>query len=184
MPRVARPPEPAPGHGRTIAGMWLRRAFYGWLIPSAFLLPLWLLIGWAIAGAGAWAFLWVLFIAIPSVLVGQLVLTLLVRARGSARAARAVSWWDVGGFTLWHALTISLGFFNEAWWAPVFLLTLFVGAGLVWLEVWQLLRELRSSRFLLRTSEGMAYVPPAGPAPRPRRPEDVIVITERTPPAS
>ena len=103
--------------------MWVRRAFYGWLIPAAFLLPLWLLVGWGVFNAGGWAFLWVLFLAIPSVFIGQLVLTLLVRARGTVRAERAVSWWDVLGFTVWHCLTIALGFFNQAWWAPVMVLT-------------------------------------------------------------
>src|SRR5690349_9998248 len=70
--------EDAPGHAepvprrsdrRTIGAMWLRRAFYGWLFPAAFLLPLWLLIGWAVFNAGGWAFLWVLFLAIPAVFI-------------------------------------------------------------------------------------------------------------------
>ena len=26
--------------------MWLRRAYYGWMIPAAFVLPLWLFVGW------------------------------------------------------------------------------------------------------------------------------------------
>jgi len=162
--------------------MWLRRGFYGWLFPAAFLLPLWLLVGWGVFDAGAWAFLWVLFLAIPSVFFGQLILTLLVRARGSVRTRRAVSWWDVLGFTVWHALTISLGFFDQAWWAPVMVLTVFVAVGLFWLELWQLWREARPSRLLLRTTEGVAYVPPPQSTAPPRRPEDVIVITERTPP--
>ena len=75
--------------------MWLRRAYYGWMIPAAFVLPLWLFVGWIAFNAGAWALLWVLLMAIPSVLIGQLVLTLLVRARPTARSERAVSWWDV-----------------------------------------------------------------------------------------
>ena len=99
--------------------MWLRRAFYGWLIPAAFLLPLWLLIGWGVFNAGGWAFLWVLFLAIPGVFLWQLLLTLLVRARGTVRLHRAVSWWDVLGFAVWHLLVISLGFFDPAWWAAV-----------------------------------------------------------------
>ena len=33
---------------RSIEGMWLRQAFFRWLIPAAFLLPLWLLIGWIV----------------------------------------------------------------------------------------------------------------------------------------
>ncbi|OJU69960.1 MFS transporter permease [Microbacterium sp.] len=143
--------------------MWLRRAFFGWLFPAAFLLPLWLLVGWGVFNAGGWAFLWVLLLAIPSVFVGQLVLALLVRARGTVRARRAVSWWDVAGFTVWHGLTISLGFFAQSWWAPVMILTVFVGVGLVWLELWQLWREARPLR-LLRTSEGLGYIPPPTPA--------------------
>lgn len=138
--------------------MWLRRAFFGWLFPAAFLLPLWLLVGWGVFNAGGWAFLWVLLIAIPSVFIGQLVLTLLVRARGTVRAQRAVSWWDVAGFTVWHLLAISLGLFVESWWAPVMILTVFVGVALVWLELWQLWREARPMR-LLQTSEGIGYIP-------------------------
>jgi hypothetical protein len=86
MPRGAVNGTTALHGGRTIRGMWLRRAFFGWLIPAAFLLPLWLLIGWAVFNAGGWAFLWVLFLAIPGVFLWQLLLTLLVRARGTVRA--------------------------------------------------------------------------------------------------
>ncbi|MEN2740729.1 MFS transporter permease [Microbacterium sp. X-17] len=162
--------------------MWLRRAFFGWLTPAAFLLPLWLFVGWLLFNAGGWAFLWVLFLAIPSVFGGQLILTLLVRARPSVRSTRAVSWWDVLGFTIWHCLTISLGFYNQAWWAPVFILTMFVGVGMIWLELWQLLREVRSAgRVVLRTTEGVAYTPPPRQAPPPP-PDDIIIITEKTPP--
>lgn len=162
--------------------MWLRRAFFGWLIPAAFVLPLWLLVGWAVFNAGGWAFLWVLFLAIPGVFLWQLLLTLLVRARGTVRAHRAVSWWDVLGFTVWHLLVISLGFFAEAWWAPVMVLAILAGVALFWLELWQLWSEARPSRFLLHSTEGVAYIPPAE---KDRAAEqDVIVITERqSPPA-
>lgn len=159
--------------------MWLRRAFYGWLIPAAFLLPLWLLVGWAVFDAGGWAFVWVLFIAIPSVFLGQLVLTLLVRARGTVRAQRAVSWSDVGGFALWHVLTIALGFFNPAWWLPVFILTIVVAIGLFWLELWQLWREARPSGMVLHATDGMAYIPPPAPRVTTESVDDVIVITEK-----
>ncbi|SDH16695.1 hypothetical protein SAMN04489810_2285 [Microbacterium pygmaeum] len=162
----------------------MRRAFFVWLIPAAFLLPLWLLVGWGVFNAGGWAFLWVLLIAIPSVFIGQLVLTLLVRARGTVRAERAVSWWDVLGFSVWHLLTISLGFFNQAWWAPAMVVTVIVGLALFWLELWQLWREARPSALLLRTTQGLGYIPaPAeGPAPEAAQSErDVIVITERPP---
>ncbi|MEV8266321.1 MFS transporter permease [Microbacterium sp. NPDC076911] len=165
--------------------MWLRRAFYSWLIPAAFLLPLWLFVGWGVFNAGGWAFLWVLLIAVPSVFLGQLLLTLLVRARGTVRAQRAVSWWDVLGFSIWHLLTISLGFYAQAWWAPVFVLTVFVAVGLFWLELWQLWREAQPARMVLRTEEGVAYLRPATQPNSESAPSDeaVFVINEN-PPAS
>lgn len=119
--------------------MWLREAFFRWLIPAAFVLPLWLLIGWGVFSGGGWAFLF-LFIGIPSVFVGQLLLTLLVRARPSVRVSRAVSWWDVAGFGLWHALTIAVGFY-PSWFAPALTLAIIVGIGVVWSSLWQLWRE-------------------------------------------
>nr|BFF11677.1 hypothetical protein GCM10025699_29800 [Microbacterium flavescens] len=61
--------------------MVLRRGFFGWLIPAAFVLPLWLFVGWIVSGAGGWAFLWMVF-AIPGVFLWQLLLSVLVRARG------------------------------------------------------------------------------------------------------
>ena len=165
--------------------MSLRRVFFGWLIPAAFVLPLWLLFGWGIFNAGGWAFLWVLFLAIPGVFIWQLVLTLLVRARGTVRASRAVSWWDVLGFTVWHALVISLGFFVQDWWAPAMVTAIIVGLGLFWLELWQLWREAKPTATILHTTEGVAYLAPANQAP-PRsdsaQPE-VIVITEKSNPA-
>jgi len=164
--------------------MWLRRAFFGWLIPAAFVLPLWLLVGWVIAGAGGWAFLWVLFLAIPGVFLWQLLLTLLVRARGTVRAQRAVSWWDVLGFGVWHLLVISLGFFAEAWWAPVMVVTVLVGVSLFWLVLWQLWDEARPSRFVLRSTDGVAFIPPPAASDRAASPQEVIIVTERQTPAS
>ncbi len=156
--------------------MWLRRGFFGWLIPAAFVLPLWLLIGWAVSGAGGWALLWVV-LAIPGVLVWQLILTLLARARATVRAHRAVSWWDVAGFATWHALVASLGFFGAAWWAPILVLALIVGIVLFWLQLWQLWREARPSLSLRRFRGGLESIP----APEERTapaPSGVFVVTE------
>ncbi|MFC6324696.1 MFS transporter permease [Microbacterium koreense] len=165
--------------GRTIEGMWLRRAFFGWLIPAAFVLPLWMFVGWIAFDAGGWALLWVLLLAMPGLFVWQLVLSLLVRARGTVRAGRAVSWWDVLGFTVWHALVISLGFFDPAWWAPALVVAIVAGLALFWLELWQLWREARPSAVLLRTSDGLGYIPPSeSPRAEPDA-HDVFIVTER-----
>lgn len=158
--------------------MWLRRAFNGWLIPAAFLLPLWLFVGSLVFRPGGWLVLWMV-IAIPVVFIGELVLTFLVRARGTVRAHRALSWWDVLGFTVWHGLIISLGFYDESWFGPALIAATVVGIGLFWLTLWQLLREAKPSGMVMYTTEGVAYMPPAReqtsrPAPDP----DVIVLTE------
>jgi hypothetical protein len=163
--------------------MWLRRGFFGWMIPAAFVLPLWLFVGWIVAGANGWAFVWMLF-AVPGVFLWQLLLTLLVRARGTVRAHRAVSWWDVLGFTVWHLLIVSLGFFNQAWWLPVMITAVLVGVAMFWLELWQLWSEAKPSRLVMHTVDGVAYIPPAEDAPRGDVPEmpDVIIVSEKQEP--
>lgn len=159
--------------------MWLRQAFYRWLIPAAFLLPLWLLIGWIVFGANPWALLWVL-ISAPIVLIGQLVLTLLVRARGTVRAERAVSWADVGVIGGWNVLIVALGVFDSRWWWPLFALTIAVGVAALWTALWQLWREARPASIVLRTADGVGYVPaPAAAAPETPIVDEVIIIREK-----
>jgi hypothetical protein len=161
--------------------MWVRRAFYNWLLPAAFVLPLWLFVGWGVFNAGGWAFLWVLFIAVPSVFVGQLALTLITRSRPSVRAARAVSWTDALGFGLWHALTIALGFYASSWWVPVMVLAVIVGLALVWWQLRLLWSEVRPSTVLLQAQNGAAYIPAAQERMHPRPEADsheVIVVEE------
>lgn len=136
--------------------MVLRRAFYHWMFPAAFLLPLWMFAGGVIFGHGAGAVLWVI-IAIPSLFVGQLVLTLLLRARPSARRTQAVSWWDLGGFTTWHLLTIAIGFFPTGW-GYLLLLAIAAGVALFWLMLWQLWDEARGTLRTVSTAGGASAV--------------------------
>lgn len=158
--------------------MWVRQAFFRWLIPSAFILPLWLLIGWIAFSASGWALLWVLVIAIPSVFLGQLVLTLLIRARGTVRHSREVSWWDVAGIGLWHLLTIGVGFYPQAAFWPLLIGAVVVFLALFWMELWQLFREAKPSA-LLRTGAGVGYIPaPDHAADRVAEP-DVFIVTEK-----
>jgi hypothetical protein len=170
--------------------MWLRRAFFHWLIPAAFVLPVWLLVGWGVFQGGAGPFLWVLFIAVPSVFLGQLLLTLLVRARPTVRAQRAVSWWDVAGFGLWHVLTVAVGFFGP-WFAPLLGGAIVVAIALFWLSLWQLWSEARfgTVRIVSRYSTVGGAATGAEPswdgvrAARESAPEgDVIVLSENAPP--
>ena len=87
------------------------------------------------------------------------------------------------GFAVWHLMVISLGFFNQAWWAPVMVVTVLVGVGLFWLELWQLWSEAKPTRMVLRTSGGVSYLPPMY-SETSDEPQEVIVITEKQrPPA-
>ncbi len=159
--------------------MWLRRAFFHWLLPAAFLLPLWLVVGWAVSDAGGWVFLWVLFVAVPSVFVGQLVTTLLVRARGTVRHGRAVSWWDVLVFGLWHVLTVAVGFYPQGAFWPLLVAAVAAFVGVVWVSLWQLLREARPSLLFAQASSPASFLRGAGgPPPSSRRDESVLIVEE------
>lgn len=160
--------------------MALRSVFYRWLIPGAFVLPFWLFVGWIIFGANALSLVWVL-ISAPIVLVGQLVLSLLIKARPTARAERAVSWTDLGLVGAWNVLVVALGFFANAWWWPVFGVTVAVGIAALWVVLWQLWREARPSGAILRTPEGYGYVPPPTPRTEQPRAAEVIIVEERGP---
>ena len=157
--------------------MWLRRAVFRWLLPAAFLLPLWLVVGWAVF-QGGWAILWVLFIAVPSVLVGQLALTLLTRSRPSVRAERAVSWLDVAGFTAWHALTVAVGCFIDGAFGWLLIAAILVGLGLVRLQVWQLWAELRGSGVGIRETVTRSQVRPGSERATTSRQPEVIIVEE------
>lgn len=128
--------------------MALRRIFSRWLWPAAFVLPLWLLVGWGISGAGGWAFLWVLFVALPSVFIAQSAFTLLNRARPSVRRTGLVSWADVAAFGVWHLLTVAVGTFNAAWFGLTLAVAIAAALGVLWVQLWQLWRESAPARLL------------------------------------
>ncbi|MBT2475418.1 MFS transporter permease, partial [Microbacterium sp. ISL-103] len=110
--------------------------------------------------------------------VGQLLLTLLTRSRPSVRSDRAVSWWDVGGFTLWHGLTIAVGFFIDGAFGWLLTAAIVVGIGLVWLQLWQLWNEAKGSGARLRETIAWSTVPGVDePTPETRAPE-VFVVRE------
>ena len=157
--------------------MRLRQAFHRWLIPAAFVLPLWLLIGWGVFNAGGWAFLWTLFIAVPSVFVVQLLLTLLVRSRPSVRVDRALSWWDVAGFGAWHALTIAVGFYPEHWFGLLLTGAILAAVGVLWVSLWQLWGEARTGASI-RIQGTAGQGGPRIPTARATDDGDVIIVHE------
>ncbi|MFS2241229.1 MFS transporter permease [Microbacterium sp. OR16] len=158
--------------------MDLRRLFFRWLLPASLALPAWMLIGWAIFGQSGWGLLWVLLMAIPGVLVTQLVLTLLTRSRPSVRAERAVSWLDVAGFTVWHVLTVLVGFFIDG--AFPWLLTgaIVAAVALFWMQIWQLWKEARDAGARLRETLTWSTIAPQQRTGRARNEPDVVIIEE------
>ncbi|MBQ9916944.1 MAG: MFS transporter permease [Microbacterium sp.] len=159
--------------------MVLRRFFLRWLFPAAFLLPLWLFVGWIVFGGGSgWALLW-LFIAAPAVFVTQTLVALLVRGRGTVRLERAASWRDVVGIGLWQVVVIALGLYDSRIFFPLLVLSVVGAFVLLWSSLAQMWNEARAGVALLHTTDGTGYIPPTRGQPRPRVDGDVIVITEK-----
>ena len=161
--------------------MVLRRLFFRWLLPAALVLPAWMLVGWAVFGRSGWGLLWVLLMAIPGVLVTQLVLTLLTRSRPSVRAERAVSWLDVAGFGVWHALTVSVGFFIEGAFPWLLTMAILVAVVLVWTQLWQLWNEARGAGARLRETITWSRIDQQSTTAATPGEPDVIVIEESRP---
>lgn len=121
--------------------MIVRRIFYYWQFIAIGVLPLWLLAGSAIFGAGGWEVLGVTIGAI-ALGVALLVVALLVYARAEVRETRTVSWPDVGVFGLWHALVIA-GVFYAADAPGVWLAAVLAGIVAFWFALWELFDAAR-----------------------------------------
>ena len=124
--------------------MIIRKAFYWWLFPSAVVLPVWLLIGWAAFHQGSgWTFLGLLVLC-PILFVALIAVGGILMARKSVRDARAVSWYDTGLLAGWSASIIAFGFFppGATGWLAVLGVLFFLG--LFWVGLWELVTETRS----------------------------------------
>lgn len=162
--------------------MVLRRLFFRWMFPAAFVLPLWLFVGWIVfSGGSGWALLW-LFVAIPAVFVSQLLLSLLVRARVSVREPLAVSWRDAIGIGLWHLVIVALGLFDSRVFFPLLVLSIAGALVLFWSSLAQVWNEARAAVTVLHATDGAAYIPApqesAQQRPQQRVDGDVIVVSE------
>jgi len=119
----------------------IRRAFYYWQFIAAAVLPLWLVVGWPIFGAGGWKILGV-FVGAVILGLALLLVAVLNFARKDVRRGRIVSWADVAMLTLWHALIVIVGFYADV--APwVSILVIVVGAAACWLSAWELYAAAR-----------------------------------------
>ncbi len=174
--------------------MIIRRAFYYWQFIAAFVLPLWLVIGWPIFGAGGWQ---VFGVALGALILGVslLIVALLFFARKEVRAERSVSWADVGVLSLWHVTIIAVGFYaSSASWLSVVVVV--IGFCAFWFALWELFtaarRRMQAMMHLLeQTAQPRGAFPPAGftepdaghmpspgPTHRPTQDPNVIIVRE------
>ena len=131
--------------------MILRRVFYYWQFVAVGALPLWLMVAASIFGSTAWQVLGATFGAV-AIGFGLLVVSLLILARKEVRAAKAVSWADVGVLTLWHVLIVLMGVYSvTAPWLSV--LVVLVGLGAFWFVLWELFDAART-----RVREALVYI--------------------------
>ncbi|QDZ14090.1 MFS transporter permease [Humibacter ginsenosidimutans] len=121
--------------------MMLRRALLRWQLIAIPVLPLWLLIGWGIFGAGAAGF-FLLFLGAGVLFVFLGVLAGLTRLRPGVREERAVGWWDAVATVAFHLAVIGLGCFGPTG-VAFGVATVLFGLATFWLTVWELLGEWR-----------------------------------------
>jgi hypothetical protein len=122
--------------------MVLRRGSWYWQFAAAVVLPLWVLTGYAIWGAGTAGFLGVAILA-PLLVIGTLGLAALFTARRSVRAARALGWADTGVLAAYSLAVIGAGFFGPAttWFGVIAVAALLGG---YWLATTELVSEVRT----------------------------------------
>jgi hypothetical protein len=169
--------------------MLIRRAFLRWLVAAVVVLPVWLGIGWAIYGGGGWGTLG-LIITVPVAFISLGIIALLVWARPTVRAERAVSWTDVGVVGAWHLSIIGVGFYGEG--ATILsVLAILLAIAAFWSSIWQLVSDgARRVQASMAEFERLAAQQPgasgtdAAGGPSIRRPpfddggDDVIIIHE------
>ena len=121
--------------------MALRRAFFVWQFAAAAVLPVWLLIGYAIWGGAAGGVLGVALLA-PLVLVVELGLAVLFSARRGVRRSRTLDLPSIGVLGAYQAGVLGFGFFGPA--TPWFAVLAAVAAiGGFWLGGRLLVRDVR-----------------------------------------
>lgn len=150
--------------------MVIRRVFFVWQFAAAVVLPLWVLVGYALWGAGAGGLVAVTVLT-PLLVIAQLGLAALLSARASVRRARALGWADVGVLTVLSAAVVGLGFFGPAMtWFAVFAVAAMLGG--YWLAGVELVREVRTR--MRETLTALGYDPQ--PARTPIDAGEYIVI--------
>jgi len=168
--------------------MLIRQAFLRWLVAAVVVLPVWLGVGWAIFGGGGWGTLG-LIITVPVAFLSLGIIALLVWARPTVRAERAVSWTDIGVVGAWHLSIIGIGFYGAG--ATIFsVLAILLAIAAFWSSIWQLVSDgARRVQASMAEFERLAAQQPGGSGPdaaggtSARRPpfdgpDDVIIVHE------
>jgi hypothetical protein len=119
----------------------IRRAFYFALFPAAAVLPAWLLVGWALFGAGGWGLLGVLLGSL-ALFIGMMATSALIIARATVREQRAVAWPDVGLQFLNYAAIAALGFFPPVG-SVLVVLVILLSIATFWIVLWELFADMR-----------------------------------------
>ena len=142
--------------------MALRRAFFAWQFAAAAVLPLWLLLGYAVWGSSIGGFFSIVLIA-PVVFVVELALAALFSARAGIRQQRALDLPAVAVLAAFQIGVIGVGLFGPAtaWFG---LLATVAAVGGFWLGATLLVRDLRARVQETMTAFGR---PPQQQAPRP-----------------
>jgi hypothetical protein len=140
------------------AAMALRRVFFAWQFAAAAVLPLWLLLGYAVWGASVGGFLSVVLLA-PIVFVVELALAGLFSARAGVRRSRALDLPAVGVLAAFQIGVIGVGLFGPAtaWFG---LLAAVAAVGGFWLGATLLARDVRSRVQETMTGFGRPPQPP------------------------
>lgn len=128
--------------------MPLRRAFFVWQFVAAAVLPLWLLLGYAVWGTTTAGVLAVLLL-VPIVALVEIGLALLFSARAGIRRSKAVDPPAVAVLGVFQLAVVGFGFFGPAtpWFA---LLAAAAAIGGFWLGTRLLVRDVRATVQQLR----------------------------------
>jgi hypothetical protein len=150
--------------------MPIRRAFFVWQFAAAAVLPLWVLLGYALWGSGLNGLFGIALLA-PLLVLTELGLAVLFTARASVRRPRALDWPAIGVLALFHVAVIGLGFFGpaSAWFG---VLAVASALGGYWLAILLLVREVRAR--MRATLASLGYQPP--PPQRPLDAGEYVVV--------
>lgn len=133
----------------------IRRAAFVWQFAAVVVLPLWLLVGYAIWGAGVGGFLGISLVA-PLLLVAQLALAALFTARASVRRPRMLGLADTAVIAVVTVAVVGAGFFTAATpWFGVLAVAALLGG--FWLGGWELVTEVRTR--MRRTLADLGFGP-------------------------